>query len=621
MKVLVIGGGGREHALVWKIAQSPRVSKIFCAPGNAGIAALAECLPVGAEDVDGLVALAKEKGVDLVVVGPEAPLTLGLADRLAVEGIRVSGASSKAARIEGSKAFAKDLMKKYNIPSGEYGTFDDYQAAREYLLEKGAPIVVKADGLAAGKGVLVCQTTEEALAALDKVMKDRAFGSAGDRVILEELLVGEEASFLVFTDGRTVKPLPTSQDHKAILDGDKGPNTGGMGAYSPAPVVTPELEAEIMDKVMRPTVEAMAAEGCPYKGVLYAGLMIGKKGIQVLEFNARFGDPEAQPLLMRLKSDLVDVLEAIIDERLDEVEPEWDSRATVCVVMSASGYPSSYGKGYTIDGLDEAAALEDVVVFHAGTAEKEGRIVTAGGRVLGVTAIGDGVAQAIERAYLAAALISWDGVYYRRDIGQKALDRSKGFILQEKGFLMHDPSAMPTVRGESSLTTKRQPLVGIVMGSDSDVNVMSGAVEMLEKFGLPYEMTVASAHRSPARAVYYGQSARDRGLKVIIAGAGWAAHLAGILAAHTPLPVIGVPIDSSPLSGMDALLSTVQMPAGIPVATVSLGKAGARNAAILAAQIVALSDETLSRKLMEFKDELAKGVEEKAAKIERQFKI
>ncbi len=424
MKVMVIGGGGREHALVWKFSQSPKVEKIYCAPGNAGIAALAECIPVAAEDLNGQIALAQQVKADLVVVGPEAPLTMGLVDRLAARGIRASGPSALAARIEGSKAFSKDLMRKYGIPTADYQVFTDYEAARSYVKDKGGPLVVKADGLAAGKGVLLCQTTEEALEAVDLVMKDRAFGEAGNTLLVEEFLTGEEASFLVFTDGKTIKAMPTSQDHKAILDGDLGPNTGGMGAYSPAPVVTPELHEEIMAKVMRPTIEAMAAEGCEYKGVLYAGLMIGENGPKVLEFNARFGDPECQPLLMRLKSDLVEVLEAIIDGRLDEIEPVWDERAALCLVLASGGYPGSYEKGHVISGLDLAAGMEDVFVFHAGTALSRGQVVTSGGRVLGVTALGDGVAQAIDKAYAAAARIGWTDMYYRRDIGRKALNRT-----------------------------------------------------------------------------------------------------------------------------------------------------------------------------------------------------
>ncbi len=425
MKILVVGGGGREHALVWKLAQSPRVDQIYAAPGNAGIGTLAECLPVAAEDLDGLVALAREKKVDFTVVGPEAPLTMGLADRMAEVGLEVCGATAAAARIEGSKGFAKDLMKKYGIPTADYRVFDAYEPAVDYIRARGGPLVVKADGLAAGKGVLLCQTEEEALAALSRIMKDRAFGPAGDRVVIEEFLEGEEATFLVFTDGKSIQPMPTSQDHKAIYDGDRGPNTGGMGAYSPAPVVTPQLGREIMSRIMRPVIEAMAAEGCPYKGVLYAGLMIGEQGPRVLEFNARFGDPECQPLMLRLKTDLLDIFEAISQNRLGEISIEWDERASLCLVLASEGYPGTYKKGYVIEGLEAAAAEPDVVVYHAGTTEKDGKIVTGGGRVLGVTALGPDVAQARERAYKAAELISWPGKYYRKDIGLKALNRLK----------------------------------------------------------------------------------------------------------------------------------------------------------------------------------------------------
>ncbi|MBW2087191.1 MAG: phosphoribosylamine--glycine ligase [Deltaproteobacteria bacterium] len=425
MKLLVVGGGGREHALVWKLAQSPRVEHIYAAPGNAGIAVQAECVPVEAEDLDGLVALALEKEIDLTVAGPEAPLTMGLADRMTEAGLRICGATAAAARIEGSKAFAKDLMKKYGIPTADSRTFDTYEAAVDYIKQKAGPLVVKADGLAAGKGVLVCQTTDEALDALSRIMKERAFGSAGDRVVIEEFLEGEEATFLIFTDGKNIQAMPTSQDHKPIYDGDKGPNTGGMGAYSPAPVVTPELAAEIMTRIMKPTIEAMAAEGCPYKGVLYAGLMIREDGPRVLEFNARFGDPECQPLMPRLKTDLVDIFEAIIQDRLADIRIEWDDQASLCLVLASEGYPGRYEKGHIIEGLEAVKALPDVVVYHAGTAEKDGKIMTSGGRVLGVTALGADVAQARERAYSAAELISWPGKYCRSDIGMKALKRLK----------------------------------------------------------------------------------------------------------------------------------------------------------------------------------------------------
>ena len=421
MKVLVVGGGGREHSLVWKLNQSSRVTKVYCAPGNAGIAREAEVVPIDVTDIKALVDFAAREGIGLTCVGPELPLTLGIVDAFEEKGLRIFGASKAAAEIEGSKVFTKDLLAKYRIPSGDYQVFDNAKAAKEHLKAVGAPIVVKADGLAAGKGAIVCQTLEEAEEAVRLCMEEKAFGSAGDRVVIEEFLVGEEASFLAFSDGRNVLPMATSQDHKPIFDGDKGPNTGGMGAYSPAPVVTPELFDQVMNEIMIPTVQAMASEGRPYKGVLYAGLMIKDGRAKVLEFNARFGDPEAQPLFMRMDGDLVDIMEAVVDERLDTVTLHWQDDATICVVMASGGYPGEYEKGKVITGIDEADALDDVKVFHAGTAEMDGRIVTSGGRVLGVTARGRDIPQAIERAYEACALIKWDGVQYRKDIGAKAM--------------------------------------------------------------------------------------------------------------------------------------------------------------------------------------------------------
>lgn len=421
MKVLVVGGGGREHTLVWKLNQSPRVTKVYCAPGNAGIAREADVVPIDVTDIRALVDFAVSEGIGLTCVGPELPLTLGIVDAFEDAGLRIFGASQAAAEIEGSKVFTKDLLAKYNIPSGTYQVFDDADAARAYLKEIGAPIVVKADGLAAGKGAIVCQTLEEAEEAVRLCMEEKAFGDAGDTIVIEEFLEGEEASFLAFSDGKTVLPMATSQDHKPIFDGDKGPNTGGMGAYSPAPVVTPELFDQAMNEIMIPTVQAMASEGRPYKGVLYAGLMIKDGKARVLEFNARFGDPEAQPLFMRLDGDLVDIMEAVIDERLDEITLDWQDDATICVVMASGGYPGDYEKGKVITGIDKADALTDVKVFHAGTAERNGEIVTSGGRVLGVTARGQDIPQAIERAYEACALIKWDGAQYRTDIGAKAI--------------------------------------------------------------------------------------------------------------------------------------------------------------------------------------------------------
>lgn len=423
MKILVVGSGGREHAMVWKLRQSPRVTEIFCAPGNAGISALATCVKISATDIEALADFARSEGIDLTVVGPEVPLALGIVDLFEEKGLRVFGPRKNAATLEGSKVFMKNLLEKYHIPSAFYATFTDRDEALCYVDKQVAPMVVKTDGLAAGKGVVVAQSVAEAKAAVNLFMEEKAFGEAGSRVVIEEFLRGEEASFLAFTDGETVLPLPTSQDHKAIFDGDKGPNTGGMGAYSPAPVVTEALHRQVMETVMLPTVKALAAEGCPYKGVLYAGLMIDKGVVKVLEFNCRFGDPEAQPLLMRLKTDLLEVMEAVVDGRLSEISLEIDPQPTVCVVMAAGGYPGKYENGKAIQGLAKAGLHKDVMVFHAGTALQGDTVVTNGGRVLGVTAIGDTVQAAIAKAYQAAGEITWDGCYYRKDIGRKALDR------------------------------------------------------------------------------------------------------------------------------------------------------------------------------------------------------
>ncbi|MGE0157085.1 MAG: phosphoribosylamine--glycine ligase [Geobacter sp.] len=423
MKVLVVGGGGREHALVWKIAQSPLVTQVFCAPGNPGTASLAVNVPIKADEIDKLLGFAKSEGIDLTVVGPEQPLSLGIVDLFQEYGMKIFGPSRAAARIEASKAFSKDLMQKYGIPTAAYGVFTEIEPALAFIQQTGAPIVVKADGLAAGKGVVVAQTVDEANAAVQEMLSGNAFGSAGSRVVIEEFLEGEEASFLAITDGKEVIPLASAQDHKAIFDGDKGPNTGGMGAYSPAPVVTPSVHAAAMEQVVQRAVDGMAAEGCPYRGILYAGLMVKDGQVKTLEFNARFGDPECQPLLMRMQSDLVPLLLAVAEGSLAGKTIEWYDQAAVCVVMAAEGYPGEIAKGDVINGLDAADALQDVTVFHAGTAEQDGKVVTAGGRVLGVTARGTTVAAAIERAYQGVAAITWRGVQFRRDIGRKALDR------------------------------------------------------------------------------------------------------------------------------------------------------------------------------------------------------
>jgi phosphoribosylamine--glycine ligase len=420
MRVLVIGGGGREHALVWKIRQSPKVTDIYCAPGNAGTAEIAKNVPIAADQIDQLLEFAEKNEIGLTVVGPEKPLVMGIVDRFEEKGLRVFGPTARAAELEGSKAFSKDIMKKYGLPTAEYKTFASHELAQRYFDKETGPMVVKASGLAAGKGVILCRNAEEGLKAVDTIMKDKSFGEAGDQVVIEEFLEGQEVSVLAFSDGNTVLLMDSAQDHKAALDGDQGPNTGGMGAYSPAPVFTDIMRQKVRDKIMLPLVRAMKSEGRPYKGILYAGLMLTTMGPKILEFNARFGDPETQPLLVRMASDIVPLFEACIDGTLDQCELEWKPVTSVCVVMAAKGYPGPYEKGKEISGLDEARALPDVAVFHAGTKEEGGKTLTNGGRVLGVTATGADTPSAIKKAYEAVAKIKWDGIHYRKDIGHRA---------------------------------------------------------------------------------------------------------------------------------------------------------------------------------------------------------
>ncbi len=423
MKILVVGGGGREHALIWKISQSPLVEQIYCAPGNPGIAELAECVHIAADEINELCDFAQAEKIDLTVVGPEVPLTLGIVDTFQAAGLDVFGPNKAAARIEGSKKFSKDLMERYKIPTAAYRSFTDHAQAVSYIKEQGVPIVVKADGLAAGKGVVVAMTETQAIAAVDDIMLDKVFGSAGTSVVIEEFMDGEEASFFAFTDGVNILPLASSQDHKRVNDNDEGPNTGGMGAYSPAPVVTDELHRVIVETIVKPTIEGMARDGCPYSGILYVGLMIKDNRPRVVEFNARFGDPEAQPLLMRMKSDIVPVLRDCARGELNRDSIDWHDKAAVCVVMASGGYPADFEKGLPVSGLEAAADIKDLMVFHAGTALKNHRIVNHGGRVLGVTGLGDTVEDAIAKAYAGVNVISWDRVHYRHDIGARALNR------------------------------------------------------------------------------------------------------------------------------------------------------------------------------------------------------
>ena len=424
LTVLVVGGGGREHALAWKLAQSERVERVLVAPGNAGTARepRVENVAVGAEDIEGLLALAHERSVDLTVVGPEAPLVAGIADRFEAQGLRIFGPSAAAAQVEGSKAFTKAFLANHGIPTARYAEFTDPAEAAAYVREHGAPIVIKADGLAAGKGVVVAQSEAEARAAVDEMLSGRAFGDAGRRIVIEEFLDGEEASFICVVGGGKAMPLASSQDHKAAGEGDTGPNTGGMGAYSPAPVVDAAVHERIMREIVHPTVEGLATAGAPYTGFLYAGLMIDAGGApRVIEFNCRLGDPETQPILLRLRSDLLDVIEAAIDGGLTDARPEWDERAALGVVMAAAGYPGSYDKGHPIAGLD--AAVPNTRVFHAGTAIEGDRVVTSGGRVLCVCGLGKDVSEAQHRALERIGTIGWNGTWHRRDIGHRAVAR------------------------------------------------------------------------------------------------------------------------------------------------------------------------------------------------------
>lgn len=420
MKVAVIGGGGREHTLAWKLAQSPSVDKLYAIPGSAAMSEVAQCVDIALSDLDAITDYAKNEGIDMLVVGPEVPLTEGIADLAQSKGLAVFGPNKAAAQMEGSKVFAKNLMKKYHVPTAAYASFTDGDAAKAYIKEQGAPIVVKADGLAAGKGVVVAQTEAEAIEAVNAMMEDHIFGASGGRIVIEECMVGEEASLLAFVDGKTIVPMISAQDHKRIFDNDEGPNTGGMGAYAPAPVVTPEIRKEVEEKILKPVVDGLKQEGITYQGCLYAGLMITADGPKVVEFNCRFGDPETQVVLPLLKTDLLTIMRAVHDETLSFLNVEFKDESAACVVIASGGYPLSYGKGYEID-FGDSENTENVTVFHAGTAEKDGKIVTSGGRVLGVTATGKDLNAALSTAYKATEQIKFKDAFYRKDIGARAL--------------------------------------------------------------------------------------------------------------------------------------------------------------------------------------------------------
>jgi phosphoribosylamine---glycine ligase len=572
MRILVVGGGAREHALLWKLAQSPHQPELFCAPGNAGTAALAENVPIAADNIDSLYQWAYKEKIELTIVGPEAPLDAGIVNLFRDAGLAVFGPTVGAALLETSKAFAKNLMAKYGIATARFTVADDPEWARRALDNYALPVVIKADGLAAGKGVVVAQTRAEAEAAIDACLVEQVFGSAGRKVVIEECLQGQEISVLAFTDGKTVVPMVPACDYKRVGDGDAGPNTGGMGAYAPPAVATPELIAQVTREILEPVVAAMGGE---YQGVLYAGIMLTADGPKVLEFNCRFGDPETQVILPLLESDFIEIALAVAQGRLDQIEVRWREAACCAVVLAAEGYPGKYRTEDVITGLD--GVPPDTLVFHAGTGfggsdfpadERTAPIMTRGGRVLTVAAVATTLAAARERAYAGAAAIHFEGAHYRRDVAAREL-------------------VMPAMAGGSD---GEQPLVGIIMGSESDRQVMQGCADTLTALGVPHEVNVMSAHRTPERVGEYGRSAVGRGLRVLIAGAGMAAHLPGVLAAWTTLPVIGVPLAAGELRGLDALYAIVQMPPGVPVATVGIGSAGARNAAYLAAAIVGQGD-------------------------------
>jgi len=559
MNILIVGAGGREHALAWKCSQSPKTSSLHVSPGNGGIEMLANCWYL--TDHQEIVKRAQSELIDLVIVGQEDYAVDGLTDLLEDAGIAVFGPNQAAAQLEGSKAFSKEFMKRQGIPSGGFEVFEDVEQAKSYLKTLEPPYVVKASGLAAGKGVLICPDRESAEKGLDEIMVEKAFGGAGDQVVIEEFLEGEEASWFVFADGRNFVSMPSLQDHKRQMELDQGLNTGGMGCYAPAPVVTREIEQTVSEKIVKPTLDGMAAEGNPYKGILYIGLMIDKGQPKVLEYNIRFGDPECQPLMMLLDSDLAEIAEACARGNLDSVNVAWKEQAAAIVVLASGGYPKSYQKGYTIQGLEEIEASDEQMVFHAGTKREQNRFITSGGRVLGVTCIGDNLTEALEKSYRLVSKISWPGVQYRRDIGLKGLKRL-------------------------STAKKGEHQVAIIMGSKSDLKIAEKATNILQECNVSYSMIVSSAHRTPERTRDFVHQAVQNGVEVFIAIAGMAAHLPGVIAAETQLPVIGVPVGGSAFNGQDALLSIVQMPPGIPVATVGIDRGD--NAALLAVQILGI---------------------------------
>jgi phosphoribosylamine--glycine ligase len=635
VKVLVVGGGAREHALVWKLHLSPRVREVYCIPGNAGIFAMAHPVPVPLNDWDALALWARRTGIDLTVVGPEAPLVDGVVDRFQEVGAPIFGPSGSAAAIEGSKAWAKQFMERHGVPTARAIVAESLAEARHAAAAFGFPVVVKADGLAAGKGVTVAFGEADLQGALEDCFERRVFGEAGARVVVEEFLQGREVSVLAFSDGETVVPMVPASDYKRAFDNDEGPNTGGMGAYAPPRFVTADLMAHVEERILRPTVAGLAWEGRPYRGVLYAGLMITKDGPRVLEFNCRFGDPEAQVVLPLLKSDLVDVLLACVEGRLHEMTVEWLPEATCGVVLASEGYPGRFETGFPIEGLDDLDP--GVLAFHAGTryagtgdetsssrlgffrSSRHGvaPIVTAGGRVLTLVARGPTLREARQRVYANVDRVRFTGRFYRRDIALRELedapdaggpspssaadrDRTEQDSWPARSHAISSGEVM-------SVSETAAPLVAVLMGSESDRELMQGASDALTSLGIPHEVRVLSAHRTPERLRQYVLDAPSRGIRVFIAGAGGAAHLPGVIASWTTLPVIGVPLPTSEMRGVDSLHAIVQMPAGVPVACVAIGKSGAKNAGYLAASMLALADPGIRERYESFRRQQSEG--------------
>ncbi|MCP4298822.1 MAG: phosphoribosylamine--glycine ligase [Proteobacteria bacterium] len=586
MNLLIVGAGGREHALCWKCKQSSHVDSLFVTPGNGGIEEIAECWYL--TDHQEILKKAKAEKVDLVIIGQEDYLVDGITELLENVNIPVFGPSQAAAKLEGSKEFSKNFMEKYDIPTAGFEVFSEAQPAKAYLKETNAPYVLKASGLAAGKGVLICKDYEEASRGIDQIMVEKAFGDAGNQVVIEEFMEGEEVSWFIFTDGENYTSMPTLQDHKRQLELDLGPNTGGMGCYSPAPIVTSEVEKKIIAEIVEPTLKGMKNEGHPFLGVLYIGLMV-KEGIpRVVEYNIRFGDPECQPLMMMLDTDMVEIAQAAVNHRLNEIEVSWKNCAAATVVLASGGYPADYKKGFTIQGLEEVEENESRVVFHAGTKRDRNRILTSGGRVLGVTCLGDDLQGALKNTYREVDKISWPGVQYRRDIGFKGLKR------------------LNTPKGEIQ--------VAIIMGSASDAPVAEKATKIFKSFDVDYDIIVASAHRTPERTRSFINQSEERGAEVFIAIAGMAAHLPGVVAADTQRPVIGVPAGGKSLGGEDALYSIVQMPPGIPVATVGIDRGD--NAALLAIQILGIKYPEFHARHREYRIEMEQKVIQSQQNIE-----